>query len=66
MRCPAPLRVGAYDAMGLISKLLEDSKRARSSTARKEMELLKGYSWESPRGKVTFRSDVSASRSRIS
>jgi branched-chain amino acid transport system substrate-binding protein len=45
--------VGAYDSMGVIAMLLEKQAGQPLDSA-KEMDLIKGFSWTSPRGKVTF------------
>ena len=50
---PSTFTLGAYDAMGLVFKLLAD-QAGQALDGPKEMELLKGYSWISPRGKVTL------------
>jgi branched-chain amino acid transport system substrate-binding protein len=45
--------VGAYDSMGVIAMLLE-KMQGEGLDGPKEMELMKGFSWASPRGKVTL------------
>lgn len=49
---PSTFTLGAYDAMGLVFKILE-ARTGKDLDSTQEMELLKGYSWMSPRGKVT-------------
>ena len=50
---PSTFTLGAYDAMGLVFKMLE-AQAGHDLDSAKEMELIKGYSWMSPRGKVTL------------
>lgn len=50
---PSTFTLGAYDAMGIVFKMLE-AQAGHDLDSAKEMELMKGYSWTSPRGKVTF------------
>jgi branched-chain amino acid transport system substrate-binding protein len=50
---PSTFTLGAYDTMALVFKLL-DAQAGQELNGPKEMEILKGYSWSSPRGKVTL------------
>jgi branched-chain amino acid transport system substrate-binding protein len=50
---PSTFTLGAYDAMGLAFKML-DAEAGQPLEGDKEMALIKGYSWTSPRGKVTL------------
>lgn len=50
---PSTFTLGAYDAMGLVFKMLE-AQAGNEINGTKEMELIRGYSWTSPRGKVTL------------
>ena len=50
---PSTFTLGAYDAMGLVFKMLE-AQAGHDLNGAKEMELMKGYSWVSPRGKITL------------
>ena len=54
---PSTFTLGAYDAMGLVFKMLE-AQAGRDLDGAAEMNLLKGYSWISPRGKVTLDPDT--------
>jgi branched-chain amino acid transport system substrate-binding protein len=50
---PSTFTLGAYDAMALVFKMLE-AQAGRPLDSATEMNLMKGYSWMSPRGKVTL------------
>jgi branched-chain amino acid transport system substrate-binding protein len=50
---PSTFTIGAYDSVGVIAMLLK-KEAGQPLNGPKEMELLKGYSWISPRGKVTL------------
>jgi branched-chain amino acid transport system substrate-binding protein len=50
---PSTFTLGAYDTMALVFKVL-DALAGQELSGPKEMEVLKGYSWASPRGKVTL------------
>ena len=50
---PSTFTVGAYDSLGVIAMLLE-KQAGQALSGLKEMELIKGYTWASPRGKVTL------------
>jgi branched-chain amino acid transport system substrate-binding protein len=50
---PSTFTLGAYDAMGLVFKMLETQTGQKFDGAA-AIETIKGYSWTSPRGKVTL------------
>jgi branched-chain amino acid transport system substrate-binding protein len=50
---PSTFTLGAYDAMGLVFKMLETQAGQKFDGAA-AMETIKGYSWTSPRGKVAL------------
>ena len=50
---PSTFTLGAYDAMGLVFKML-GAQVGQKFDGAAAMEAVKGYSWMSPRGKVTL------------
>jgi branched-chain amino acid transport system substrate-binding protein len=54
---PSTFTLGAYDATSLVFKMLE-AQAGKPLDGAEEMATIKGYSWASPRGKVTLNAET--------
>jgi branched-chain amino acid transport system substrate-binding protein len=54
---PSTFTLGAYDATGLIFKMLE-GEAGKPLDGSEELATIKGYSWQSPRGTITLNAET--------